>query len=70
MVALKKVALMHLEEGLSEPTIREIMALQELHSVHVIRKKEVVTLKKVALKRLEEGLSKPTIRKIKVHVFR
>ncbi len=37
VVALKKVALKRLEEGLSEPTIREIKALQELHSVHVIR---------------------------------
>ncbi len=38
MVALKKVALKRLEEGLSEPTIREIRkikALQELHIVHV-----------------------------------
>ena len=37
VVALKKVALKRLVEGLSEPTIREIKALQELHSVHVIR---------------------------------
>ncbi len=32
-----RVSLKRLEEGLSEPTIREIEALQELHSVHVIR---------------------------------
>jgi hypothetical protein len=32
-----EVVLKHLGEGLSEPTIREIKALQELHSVHVIR---------------------------------
>ena len=37
VVALMRVVLKHLEEGLSEPTIREIKALQELHSVHVIR---------------------------------
>ncbi len=32
-----RIVLKHLEEGLSEPTIREIKALQELHSVKVIR---------------------------------
>ncbi len=37
LVALMRVVLRRLEEGLSEPTIREIEALQELHSVHVIR---------------------------------
>ncbi len=37
LVALMRVVLKRLEEGLSEPTIREIKALQELHSVHVIR---------------------------------
>jgi hypothetical protein len=34
---LMRVVLKRLEERLSEPTIREIKALQELHSVHVIR---------------------------------
>ncbi len=32
-----RIVLELLEEGLSEPTIREIKALQELHSVHIIR---------------------------------
>ncbi len=32
-----RVVFKRLEEGLSEPTIREIKALQELHSVHFIR---------------------------------
>ncbi len=37
LVALMRIVLKRLEERLSEPTVREIRALQELHSVHVIR---------------------------------
>ena len=37
VVALKKVALKRLEDGISEATIREIKALQELESVHVVK---------------------------------
>jgi hypothetical protein len=36
LVVLMRVVLKRLEEGLSETTIREIKALQEPHSVHVI----------------------------------
>ncbi len=37
LVALMRVVLKRREEGLPEPTIREIKALQELHSVNIIR---------------------------------
>ncbi len=37
LVALMRVVLKRLEKRLSEPTIRVIKALQELHNVHVIR---------------------------------
>ncbi len=37
VVVLMRVVLKRREEGLPEPTIREIKALQELHSVHIIR---------------------------------
>ncbi len=37
LVALMRVVLQRLEKELSELTIREIKALQELHSVHVKR---------------------------------
>ncbi len=37
VVVLLRVSLNRVEEELSEPTIREIKALQELRSVHVIR---------------------------------
>ena len=37
VVALKKVPLKRLEDGISEATIREIKALQQLDSVHVVK---------------------------------
>ena len=37
IVALKKVSLKRIEEGISEGTIREIKALQELESKHVVK---------------------------------
>lgn len=37
VVALKKVPLKRLEDGISEATIREIKALQELDSLHVVK---------------------------------
>ena len=37
VVALKKVPLKRLEDGITEATIREIKALQELESIHVVK---------------------------------
>ena len=37
VVALKKVPLKRLEDGISEATIREIKALQQLHSQFVVK---------------------------------
>ena len=36
-VALKKIPLKRIEDGIGEATIREIKALQQLESVHVVR---------------------------------
>ena len=36
-VALKKIPLKRIEDGVGEATIREIKALQQLESVHVVR---------------------------------
>ena len=37
MVALKKVPLKRLEDGISEATIREIRALQQLDSIYIVK---------------------------------
>ena len=37
IVALKKIPLKRLEDGISEATIREIRALQQLDSVYIVK---------------------------------
>ena len=37
IVALKKIPLKRLEDGISEATIREIRALQQLESIYIVK---------------------------------
>ena len=37
MVALKKIPLKRLEDGINEATIREIRALQQLDSIYIVK---------------------------------